>query len=149
MHVRMLASPFGQHQGEIWVLGVLPCGRGRLVGRTNSLQLAIVMEYKVVGPTQLSCRARFNAVVLRTTILPSSLFYHSQTNIRVRTMAIKPAGRGPELCGVVGFFLALSTVAILLRAYCRAFLVKNFGLDDWFAVLAYVFVLDLLPLPSV
>ena len=47
-------------------------------------------------------------------------------------------GRGPELLGTLGLFLALSTATILLRCYCRIFLVKSFGLDDWFAVLAWV-----------
>ena len=27
-----------------------------------------------------------------------------------------------------------------MRCYCRVFLVKNFGLDDYFAVLAWVFL---------
>ncbi len=46
--------------------------------------------------------------------------------------------RGPEVSGVAGFFLALSTVAIILRSYCRAYVVKAFGWDDWVAVIAWV-----------
>jgi len=47
-------------------------------------------------------------------------------------------GRGPELLGTIGLFLALSTTAIVLRCYCRIVIVKGFGLDDWFAVAAWV-----------
>jgi hypothetical protein len=46
--------------------------------------------------------------------------------------------RGPQVSGVAGGFLALSTIAIVLRCYCRAFVVKSFGLDDWSAVAAWV-----------
>ena len=46
--------------------------------------------------------------------------------------------RSQEVAGVAGFFLALTTVSIALRCYCRIKVVKNFGWDDWFAVLAYV-----------
>ena len=48
------------------------------------------------------------------------------------------AGRGPQVSGVAGLFLALSTLSIILRCYCRALVVKSFGLDDWFAVIAWV-----------
>lgn len=53
-------------------------------------------------------------------------------------MAVKAADRGPQVNAVVGMFLAFSTVAILLRCYCRALVVKSFGMDDWFAVMAWV-----------
>jgi hypothetical protein len=53
-------------------------------------------------------------------------------------MTVPIAGRGPEVNGVAGLFLALSTVAIILRCYCRALVVKSFGVDDWFAVIAWV-----------
>lgn len=53
-------------------------------------------------------------------------------------MTIPVAGRGPELLGTLGLFIALSTITIALRVYCRVVLVKNFGMDDWFAVLAWV-----------
>jgi len=46
--------------------------------------------------------------------------------------------RSGEVAGVASFFLALSTVGIALRCYCRITVVKNFGWDDWFAVIAYV-----------
>jgi hypothetical protein len=54
-------------------------------------------------------------------------------------MTVKVADRGPQVNGVAIFFLALSTVAILLRCYCRALVVKAFGVDDWFAVVAWVY----------
>lgn len=54
-------------------------------------------------------------------------------------MVVTPAGRGPQVSGTAGAFLALSTVAVLLRCYCRTFLVKSFGMDDWFALISWVF----------
>ena len=53
-------------------------------------------------------------------------------------MAIEPAGLGPRVIGVYSFFLALTTVAITLRTYCRVYVLKNFALDDWLAVTAWV-----------
>jgi len=46
--------------------------------------------------------------------------------------------RAPEVTGVATLFLALSTLTILARCYCRIFVVKGFGLDDWAAVIAWV-----------
>lgn len=46
--------------------------------------------------------------------------------------------RGPEVAGVAGAFLLLTTIAIALRCYCRAFVVKSFGWDDNAAIVAYV-----------
>lgn len=53
-------------------------------------------------------------------------------------MTIPVGGRGPELLGTIGLFIFLTTLTIALRVYCRVVLVKNFGWDDWFALLAYV-----------
>jgi hypothetical protein len=53
-------------------------------------------------------------------------------------MTVTPADRGPQVSAVVGLFLALSTIGVLLRCYCRIVVVKAFGLDDWFAVIAWV-----------
>lgn len=36
------------------------------------------------------------------------------------------------------FFLSICTVATFLRVYCRALVVKQFGIDDGLAVLAWV-----------
>ncbi|KAH6662803.1 hypothetical protein B0J14DRAFT_282245 [Halenospora varia] len=52
-------------------------------------------------------------------------------------MTVTVGGRGPELLGTIGLFLALSTTAIALRCYCRILIVKGFGLDDWSAVAAW------------
>ncbi|KFZ17109.1 hypothetical protein V501_01900 [Pseudogymnoascus sp. VKM F-4519 (FW-2642)] len=54
-------------------------------------------------------------------------------------MTVTPADRGPQVSAVAGLFLALGTIGILLRCYCRVFVVKAFGLDDWFAVIAWLF----------
>ncbi|OBT77920.1 hypothetical protein VF21_04339 [Pseudogymnoascus sp. 05NY08] len=54
-------------------------------------------------------------------------------------MTVTPADRGPQVSAVAGLFLALSTIGIILRCYCRAVVVKAFGLDDWFAVIAWIF----------
>ena len=53
-------------------------------------------------------------------------------------MAIAPAGRGFEVLGVYGLFLALTTLTVGLRAYCRLRIQKAFGWDDWFATLSWV-----------
>ncbi|OBT76822.1 hypothetical protein VF21_04484 [Pseudogymnoascus sp. 05NY08] len=53
-------------------------------------------------------------------------------------MAIAPAGRGPQLLGTVGLFVALSTIAIILRCYTRIVIVKSFGFDDYTATAAWI-----------
>ena len=53
-------------------------------------------------------------------------------------MAVKPAGRALELIAIYSFFIVLTTVAVALRVYCRVRLVKNFALDDWFCLVAWV-----------
>ncbi|TVY65604.1 hypothetical protein LSUE1_G007941 [Lachnellula suecica] len=47
--------------------------------------------------------------------------------------------RGPQVTGVTTFFLLLSTLTILARCYCRTFVIRGFGLDDWAAIVAWVF----------
>lgn len=37
-----------------------------------------------------------------------------------------------------GFFIAICTVLVLLRCYCKVFLVRNFATDDYFSVLTLV-----------
>jgi hypothetical protein len=46
--------------------------------------------------------------------------------------------RGSEVAGVAIFFGILSTIFVAMRVYCRATIVKSFGLDDYLAVLAQV-----------
>jgi hypothetical protein len=53
-------------------------------------------------------------------------------------MGIPIAGRGYELLGTVVLFVALSSITMFMRIYCRVFLVKNFGLDDYLAVAAWI-----------
>lgn len=53
-------------------------------------------------------------------------------------MALTPAGRGIEVFAVYLLFLALTTISVALRVYCRAHIQKAFGTDDYFAVLAWV-----------
>jgi hypothetical protein len=53
-------------------------------------------------------------------------------------MTVKVAGRGPQVVGVYTLFTALTTIAVLLRVYCRTRIVKKFGWDDWFAVASWV-----------
>jgi hypothetical protein len=56
-------------------------------------------------------------------------------------MALKPGGRGVEVFAVYLLFLALTTITVALRVYCRAHIQKAFGADDYFAVLAWVGIL--------
>jgi hypothetical protein len=46
--------------------------------------------------------------------------------------------RGPELLAVCSLFAAMSFVSVVLRCYVRLRLVKAFGWDDGFMVLALV-----------
>ncbi|KAI1336575.1 hypothetical protein F5Y15DRAFT_203546 [Xylariaceae sp. FL0016] len=46
--------------------------------------------------------------------------------------------RAPEVGGVAECMLVLSTVATLLRIYCRGWVLKGFALDDWLAVAAQI-----------
>lgn len=56
-------------------------------------------------------------------------------------MAIAPAGRGIEVLAVYSLFLALTTITIALRVYCRAHIQRAFGWDDYFALISWVCVL--------
>lgn len=53
-------------------------------------------------------------------------------------MTIQPAGRGPEVFATFALFLGLTTIATILRVYCRGFVIKQFALQDWLAVAAWV-----------
>lgn len=55
-------------------------------------------------------------------------------------MTVPVAGRGPEILAVYGLFVALTTITVSLRTYCRAVIGSNsFGWDDGLALLAWVF----------
>jgi hypothetical protein len=51
-------------------------------------------------------------------------------------MAIE--SRATEVAAVAYTMVILSSIAITLRVYCRAWLIKSFALDDWLAVAAQV-----------
>ena len=40
--------------------------------------------------------------------------------------------------GITGTFTVLATIIVLMRIYIRAWMVKSFGYDDWFMVVAMV-----------
>lgn len=46
--------------------------------------------------------------------------------------------RSGEFVGVLGFFIAICTLLVSLRCYCKLVLVKNFAADDYFSVLTLV-----------
>lgn len=46
--------------------------------------------------------------------------------------------RGPQLLAVVIAFLVTATAANAMRCYTRVGIVKAFGVDDWFMLIAYV-----------
>ena len=43
-----------------------------------------------------------------------------------------------EFVAVPATFIALATVAVSLRVYVRAAMLKTFGVDDWLLLLAFV-----------
>ncbi|KAK8065487.1 hypothetical protein PG997_012234 [Apiospora hydei] len=49
--------------------------------------------------------------------------------------------RGPQIAANAWAFLILSSIATLLRIYCRGWVIKSFGLDDWLAVAAQILFL--------
>ncbi|KAH8651412.1 hypothetical protein BX600DRAFT_102377 [Xylariales sp. PMI_506] len=50
--------------------------------------------------------------------------------------------RGPQISAIAWTFLILSTVASLLRVYCRAWVIKAFAADDWLAIVAqFLFII--------
>lgn len=48
--------------------------------------------------------------------------------------------RGPQLAGVTLSFLGVSAVAVALRCYVRACMLKVFKLEDWLAIATLVCV---------
>ncbi|SPO04704.1 related to integral membrane protein PTH11 [Cephalotrichum gorgonifer] len=53
-------------------------------------------------------------------------------------MADDIPNRGPQLMGINCFFAAAAFLAVLLRSYVRAVIVKRFALDDWLMLTAMV-----------
>ncbi|KAI6821863.1 hypothetical protein KC340_g12663 [Hortaea werneckii] len=54
-------------------------------------------------------------------------------------MTIAPADRGVQVVIIYSFFAALTTITISLRVYCRIYIQKALGWDDWAAFFAWVF----------
>lgn len=48
--------------------------------------------------------------------------------------------RATQIAAVAYTFVIISSIATILRVYCRAVVIKAFALDDWFAVIAQVCV---------
>jgi hypothetical protein len=46
--------------------------------------------------------------------------------------------RSGEFVGVLGLFIALCTLLVMLRCYCKLVIVKNFAADDYFSLLTLV-----------
>ncbi|KAK9776514.1 hypothetical protein SCAR479_06837 [Seiridium cardinale] len=55
-------------------------------------------------------------------------------------MAAGIENRGPQLFAVDVFFMTLAIVTTLLRCYVRLFMVKSWGRDDWFMLLATLLI---------
>lgn len=53
-------------------------------------------------------------------------------------MTIAPADRGVQVVTIYSFFAALTTITISLRLYCRIYIQKALGWDDWVAFFAWV-----------
>ncbi|KAK7967573.1 uncharacterized protein PG986_001850 [Apiospora aurea] len=49
--------------------------------------------------------------------------------------------RGPQIAANAWAFVVLTSIASLLRVYCRGWVIKSFGLDDWLAVAAQILFL--------
>ena len=58
-------------------------------------------------------------------------------------MTIKPDGRGPQILAIYSFFVGLTTITLGLRLYCRTYIQKAFGWDDYFAAFAWVSFVDM------
>jgi hypothetical protein len=48
--------------------------------------------------------------------------------------------RGEQIAAIGYTFAAISSVATILRIYCRGWVIRAFGADDWLAVIAQVFI---------
>jgi hypothetical protein len=46
--------------------------------------------------------------------------------------------RSGEFTAVLGFFIAICTALVVLRCYCKVFIVKKFAADDYLSVLTLV-----------
>lgn len=53
------------------------------------------------------------------------------------------SGDGPKLIVTFSTLIAITTIAIALRVYVRALVIKSFGVDDWTAVFGWLAYLAL------
>jgi hypothetical protein len=58
--------------------------------------------------------------------------------VAMDTIADMQESRVPTVIGVVTFILTVTTLAVGLRIYTRAFVLRQLGLDDWVAVYSLV-----------
>ncbi|KAK6222612.1 hypothetical protein LQW54_000792 [Pestalotiopsis sp. IQ-011] len=53
-----------------------------------------------------------------------------------------PENRGQQIAAITYTFVIISTIACLLRIYCRGWVIKAFAADDWLAVIAqFLFII--------
>jgi len=126
----MWISPADWHYRQLCCGWMGPGLRGRKCRDdifTALAEVVLTSTLPTCGPTSSSVSLVYSLFLL----------FESQFNPEVE-MTVPVAGRGPQVEGVAGFFLALSTITILLRCYCRALVVKSFGVDDWSALVAWV-----------
>lgn len=55
-----------------------------------------------------------------------------------------PENRALQIRAVTYTFVTISSIAIALRIYCRAWVIKAFAADDWLAVVAQVCSLQMM-----
>lgn len=48
------------------------------------------------------------------------------------------SGNGPKLIVTFSILTGITTIAIALRVYVRGWMVKNFGMDDWTAIVGWM-----------
>jgi hypothetical protein len=58
--------------------------------------------------------------------------------IQSAILAVMVESRGAQVNGITYTFVIISSIATLLRIYCRVWVMKAFALDDWLAVAAQV-----------
>lgn len=96
---------------------------------------------------RVSSDAAINVVYPSLLYPTTALEVHRKRNQTVYTAARMATtvieNRGPQLLAVDVFFMTMAIVTTLLRCYVRLFLVKTWGKDDWFMLIATVSVFEL------
>lgn len=86
----------------------------------------------LVSPFCLGTAKAVNCILLSSFGHFCSFVFHS--------MAAE--SRGPQIAAVGWAFVTISSVATILRIYCRGWVIKAFAADDWLAVAAQVCVMS-------